>query len=58
MVARIDGAALTQPLQGITLPDRALVTLLDQHRRIIYRSATAESALGLDLRAVSTNCLN
>jgi signal transduction histidine kinase len=52
VVARIDGAALTEPLQGITLPDRALVTLLDQHRRIIYRSATAESALGLDLSGV------
>src|ERR1041385_7272897 len=49
VVARIDGAALTEPFQGITLPDRALVTLVDQHRRIIYRSATAESALGLDL---------
>ncbi len=52
VVARIDGAALTEPLQGITLPDRALVTLLDQHRRIIYRSTTAESALGLDLSGV------
>ncbi|HJP94320.1 MAG TPA: sensor histidine kinase [Pyrinomonadaceae bacterium] len=52
VVARIDGAALTEPLQGITLPDRALVTLVDQHRRIIYRSATAESALGLDLSGV------
>lgn len=52
VVARIDGAALTEPLQGITLPDRALVTLLDQNRRIIYRSATAESALGLDLSGV------
>ena len=52
VVVRIDGAALTEPLQGITLPDRALVTLLDQHRRIIYRSATAESALGLDLSGV------
>ena len=52
VVARIDGAALTEPFQGITLPDRALVTLVDQHRRIIYRSATAESALGLDLSGV------
>src|SRR5687768_12165578 len=40
VVARIDGAALTEPLQGITLPDRALVTLLDQHRRIIDRKST------------------
>ena len=52
VVARIDGAALTEPLHGLTLPDRALVTLLDQHRRIIYRSATSESTLGLDLSGV------
>jgi signal transduction histidine kinase len=49
VIARIDGASLQQPLQGITLPDRALVTLLDQNLRIIYRSQTAEAALGLDL---------
>lgn len=52
VVARIDGAALKEPLQGITLPERALVTLLDQHHRIIYRSQTAESALGFDLSRV------
>lgn len=52
VVARIDGAALNEPLQGITLPERALVTLLDQRHRIIYRSQTAESALGLDLSGV------
>ncbi len=49
VIARIEGSSLQQPLQGITLPDRALVTLLDQNLRIIYRSQTAESALGLDL---------
>ena len=52
VVSRIDGAALNEPLQGITLPERALVTLLDQHHRIIYRSQTAESALRLDLSDV------
>ena len=52
VIARIDGAALTEPLQGITLPERALVTLLDQRHRIIYRSQTAESALGLDLSGI------
>ena len=52
VVARINGEALTEPLQGITLPDRALVTLLDQHRRIIYRSATGEATLGIDLSGV------
>ena len=52
VVARIDGAALTEPLQGLTLPDRALITLLDRNHRIIYRSQTAASALGLDLSGV------
>jgi signal transduction histidine kinase len=49
VIARIDGAALNDALQGITLPERAVVTLLDQNHRIIYRSQTAESAVGLDL---------
>ncbi|MBD0371819.1 MAG: sensor histidine kinase [Pyrinomonadaceae bacterium] len=49
VIARIDGAALKEPLQGITLPERALVTLLDQRRRIVYRSQTPESAIGFDL---------
>jgi signal transduction histidine kinase len=53
VIARIDGAALKEPLQGITLPDRALVTLLDQRHRIIYRSQTPESALGFDLSGVA-----
>ncbi len=52
VIARIEGAALTEPLQGVTLPERALITLLDRNRRIIYRSQTAESALGLDLSGV------
>ena len=33
VVARIDGAALKEPLRRITLPDRAVVTLLDQRYR-------------------------
>ena len=52
VVARIDGAALKEPLQGISLPERAIVTLLDQNHRIIYRSQTTESALGLDLSGI------
>ena len=48
-IARIEGSALKDALHGITLPERAVVTLLDQNHRIIYRSQTAESALGLDL---------
>lgn len=49
VVAHIDGAAIGEPLRDITLPDRALITLLDQHHRVIYRSQTANSALGVDL---------
>ena len=53
VIARIEGAALKDALQGITLPERAVVTLLDQNNRIIYRSQTAESALGLDLSGMN-----
>ncbi len=49
VISRIDGAALKDALHGISLPERAVVTLLDQNHRIIYRSQTAESTLGLDL---------
>jgi signal transduction histidine kinase len=49
VVARIDGAALREPLQGITLPERALVTLLDPQRRVVYRSQPSEPPIGLDL---------
>ena len=49
VIARIEGSALKDALHGITLPERAVVTLLDQNNRIIYRSQTAESTLGLDL---------
>ena len=49
VIARIDGAALKEPLQGISLPGRALVTLLDERRRVVYRSQTPESTIGVDL---------
>lgn len=49
-IARIDGEALRDLFHGIALPERALViTLLDSRRRVIYRSQTPESTLGLDL---------
>ena len=49
-IARIDGEALKDLFRGITLPERALIiTLLDSRRRVIYRSQTPESTLGLDL---------
>lgn len=53
VIARIEGSALKDALHGITLPERAVVTLLDQNHRIIYRSQTAESALGLDLSGMN-----
>jgi len=49
VVARIEGEALKEPLHGMTLPDRAVVTLLDQRYRVVYRSQTPESAIGMDL---------
>lgn len=53
VIARIEGSALKDALHGITLPERAVVTLLDQNNRIIYRSQTAESTLGLDLSGMN-----
>ena len=49
VLARIDGAALKEALQGITLPERAVITFLDQRYRVVYRSQTPESAIGMDL---------
>ena len=53
VIARIEGSALQDALHGISLPERAVVTLLDQNNRIIYRSLTAESTLGLDLSGMN-----
>jgi signal transduction histidine kinase len=49
VITRIDGAALTEPLQGVTSTQRAVITLLDQRHRVVYRSQTPESAIGMDL---------
>jgi signal transduction histidine kinase len=49
VVAHIDGNAIGEPLKDITVPERALITLLDQNRRVIYRSQISESPLGFDL---------
>lgn len=49
VIARVDGAALQQPLQGVTSTQRAVITLLDQRHRVVYRSQTPESAFGMDL---------
>lgn len=53
VIARIEGSALKDALHGITLPERPLVTLLDQNHRIIYRSQTTEFAVGLDLSGMN-----
>lgn len=49
VIGRIDGAALTEPLQGITSTQRAVITLLDQRHRVVYRSQTPETSIGMDL---------
>ena len=49
VVARVDGAALREQLQGVTSTQRAVITLLDQQHRVVYRSQTPESAIGMDL---------
>lgn len=49
VVARIGGAALREPFRGMSLPDRAVITLVDQGQRVVYRSQTPESTIGLDL---------
>ena len=46
MIARVDGQALRELFSGIRLPERALITLLDPQRRIIYRSHSPEVFLG------------
>lgn len=49
VVARIGGAALQEPFRGMSLPDRAVITLVDQGQRVVYRSQTPESTIGIDL---------
>ena len=49
VIARIDGTALQEPLQGVTSTQRAVITLLDQRHRVVYRSQTPESSIGMDL---------
>jgi signal transduction histidine kinase len=46
VIARVDGKALQELFRDIRLPDRALITLLDSRRRIIYRSQSPEVFLG------------
>lgn len=46
VIARIDGKALQELFRDSLLPDRALITLLDSGRRIIYRSQFSAAFLG------------
>ena len=46
VIARVDGKALQELFRDLQLPDRALITLLDSRRRIIYRSQSPEVFLG------------
>jgi signal transduction histidine kinase len=46
VIARVDGRALPELFRDIQLPARALITLLDSRRRIIYRSQSPETFLG------------
>jgi signal transduction histidine kinase len=46
VVARVDGQALQELFRDIQSPERALITLLDSRRRIIYRSQSPAAFLG------------
>ena len=46
VIARIDGKALQELFRDLQFPDRALITLLDSRRRIIYRSQSSEAFIG------------
>lgn len=46
VIARVDGKALQELFRDLRLPERALITLLDSRRRIIYRSQSPETFLG------------
>lgn len=46
VIARVDGQALQELFRDLRLPERALITLFDPQRRIIYRSHFQEMFLG------------
>lgn len=46
VIARVDGKALQELFRDLQLPERALITLLDSRRRIIYRSESSTAFLG------------
>ncbi|HEY8460109.1 MAG TPA: sensor histidine kinase [Blastocatellia bacterium] len=48
VIARVDGQSLQELFRDVQLPDRALITLFDSQRRIVYRSKSPEIFLGTD----------
>lgn len=49
VVARIDGAALVEPLHTLAIPESALVTVLDPNHRVIFRSQSPDATLGAEV---------
>ena len=47
-VARIEGAAIGELFRDIELPEGAVITVFDSHRRVLYRSSTENTYLGTD----------
>jgi signal transduction histidine kinase len=54
VVARVDGAALEDQFHALTLPDRALVTVLDPTYRVIFRSERSDATVGAELTDAAT----
>lgn len=54
-VARVDGAALEDHFRALTLPDRALVTVLDPTHRVVYRSEHSDATIGAELTDPATH---
>jgi signal transduction histidine kinase len=46
VIARVEGKALQELFRDLQLPERALITLLDSRRRVIYRSESSAAFLG------------
>lgn len=49
VIVRINGSSLKDIFQGVTLPDRTLVTVLDPQRRLVYHSQGSQSGPGVNL---------
>jgi signal transduction histidine kinase len=49
VVARLDGAAVGEQFRRLSLPDRALVTLVDPTSRVVFRSERESAAVGVEI---------